>query len=258
MAIFVHLAPPLVHPEGFDGTIAIVVDLLRASTTITSALAAGASSVVPCEEIDEVHALKARYPADSIVSGGERQGLPIPTLDLGNGPHEYSREIVAGKTVLFTTTNGTRAIRLANRSRDLLIGCFLNLEAVASQAVRLATSRETGSGGPTPIHILCAGIHGKPCLEDTLCAGALVQRLAHHLEEPIIDDQATIALTTWRTLAPDHATLLEALRASQGGRNLNAIGLAAQIIECASLNTLDVVPVRTETGALVARTCSAL
>jgi 2-phosphosulfolactate phosphatase len=254
MPIAVHLAPTSIHAEGLEGSTTIVVDLLRASTTITNALAAGASSVVPCEEIDEVHALKSRYPADAIITGGERQGLPIPSLDLGNGPHEYTRERVAGKTVLFTTTNGTRAIRLANRARDVLVGCFLNLEAVAGLAAHLATSRQAApSVGTGSVHVLCAGIRGQPCLEDTLCAGAIVQRLAHHLEEPIVDDEAAIALAAWRTLASDHAALVEALGASRGGRNLQAIGLAAQIAECAALNTLDIVPVRTERGALIAR-----
>jgi len=252
----VHLAPGLVVPEDLAGSTTIVIDLIRATTTITSALAAGAERIIPCASIDEVRAQRDRFDPAAILTGGERRGLPIPGFDLGNGPAEYTPARIAGRTILFTTTNGTRAIRHAGHARNLLAGCFLNLDAVAALACRLTNPRH---GGPTsPIHILCAGVDGRPCLEDTLCAGAIAERVAHRLEEPIADDQASLALTTWRAVASSPAALTEALHASEGGRNLIAIGFGSQIDECALLNATPIVPTRIDGGALIATRHDAL
>ena len=106
----VHALPKLVEPKDLaDGTV-VVIDVLRASTTIIAALEAGAVEVIPCLEIDDARRVAAQFPAEEVILGGERQGLPIEGFDLGNSPEDYTPYAVAGKTLVFTTTNGTRAM----------------------------------------------------------------------------------------------------------------------------------------------------
>lgn len=247
MPVSVHLAPTFVPPEVFAGSVAIVVDLIRATTTITSALAAGADRVIPCATIEEVHGLRGRFEAGTILTGGERGGLAIEGFDLGNGPQEYTTERVKGRTILFTTTNGTRAIRHAGLARHVLAGCFLNLDSVVGLACRL--SREGGSA--VPIHILCAGVEGKACVEDTLCAGALAERVTRALGERVGGDDGLAACGAWRAHGGTAASLVGALRASEGGRNLERIGLGWQVDACAAMNTTAIVPRRVDGGALI-------
>ena len=111
--VCVHLVPQLVEPARLQDGIAVVIDALRASTTIVHALAAGCLSVRPCVEIAEAQALATTFPAGSVLLGGERGGRPIPGFDLGNSPAEYSAARCYGKTLILTTSHGTRAIPIA-------------------------------------------------------------------------------------------------------------------------------------------------
>src|SRR5690242_5734390 len=108
--ILVHLLPTLFEPADLRGGVAVVIDVLRATSTIVQALAAGATSVVPCGEIDEARAIAAKAAPGSVLLGGERKGVTIPGFDLGNSPGDYTSDVVTGKKLIFTTTNGTRAL----------------------------------------------------------------------------------------------------------------------------------------------------
>src|SRR5690349_17308087 len=123
----VHLLPKLFEPDELRGSIAVILDILRASTTIIHALAHGAECVIPTEEIDEALRIKSSLPAGTVLLGGERDGLLIPGFDLDNNPFAYPKETVAGKTLVFTTTNGTRALKRALQADRILIGAFVNL-----------------------------------------------------------------------------------------------------------------------------------
>jgi 2-phosphosulfolactate phosphatase len=255
--IRVHLAPSLLEPEELFGRVAIVIDLLRASSTIVAALAAGAARVIPCEEIDEAKAIQARLGNGSALLGGERCGHTIPGFDLGNGPHEYTRERLAGppaKAVVFTTTNGTRLIRRASRADTVLVACLMNLNAAAAFALHRTTGRQP-SDERRDISILCAGVHGQPCLEDVLCAGALADQLAQGLGASIVDDSAQIAVSIWKSLpvVANSRTrgLLDAITNSCGGRTLIAAGLANQISQCAVMNSTHIVPMLSPSGDLL-------
>src|SRR5262249_7524926 len=127
------------------------------------ALAAGATSVVPCGEVDEARRLAAQARAQTVLLGGERGGLRIPGFDLGNSPGEYTREVAAGKTLVFTTTTGTLALIRAKEASRVLIGALVNLGAVVE-----LLAEEAG-----PVHLVCAGTEGRVTLEDVLCAGAI-------------------------------------------------------------------------------------
>src|SRR5258706_13920045 len=130
----VYLLPALVEPAQLAGKTAVVIDVLRATTTIVHALAAGATQVIPCLEVDEARRIAAEL-GERAISGGERGGKQIPGFDLGNSPAEYSRERVAGKTVVFTTTNGTRAMLRCKAARRVLLGAFVNFSAVCRELV---------------------------------------------------------------------------------------------------------------------------
>ncbi len=239
-----HFLPALVEPDELSGGTVVVIDVLRASTVITCALAAGAREVIPCLEVDEARRIAAGWPAAQAMLGGERHGLPIKDFDLGNSPSEYRPDTVGDRTVVFTTTNGTRAMNACRGAGRVLIGAFVNFTALCE------TLPADGS-----IHLLCAGTKGKITREDVLFAGAVAERLtatgAGHVavDENALNDQARIAQAAWReVLARDGnkaglgwAALAAELRFSQGGRNLKAIGLDRDIDDVAQLDSLKLV-----------------
>jgi 2-phosphosulfolactate phosphatase len=238
MAVAAHFLPDLVSPEELAGGTVVVIDVLRASTVIGYALAAGAVAVIPTLEVDEARRIASGFPAGQAVLGGEREGLPIAGFDLGNSPSEYCRDAVGGRTVVFTTTNGTRAMGRCRLAARVLVGAFVNLSAVC----------EAVGSPPETLHLLCAGTKGKITREDVLFAGAVVDRLlaAGAVDENLQNDQARIARAAWRQASGDvwplePATLAAELRNSQGGRNLKAIHLERDIDDAAKFDTIGVV-----------------
>lgn len=151
-------------------TVCVVFDVLRATSTIVTALANGATAVIPVAEISEALAWREKLPG--VLLAGERDGVRISgavaggvEFDLGNSPREFTPEIVRGKTIVMTTTNGTRALRACAAAESILAGSFLNLRATAQHLTNM-----------TPDHVLlvCSGTGEAAALEDTLAAGALV------------------------------------------------------------------------------------
>ncbi|MBI2825283.1 MAG: 2-phosphosulfolactate phosphatase [Planctomycetia bacterium] len=246
-SIHVHFLPHLVSPDALAGGTVVVIDVLRATTTITTALAAGASRVIPCREVDEARRVAAALPSGEVLLGGERGGLPIEGFDLGNSPSDYTPDRIAGRTLVFTTTNGTRALERCRQAKRVLLGAFVNLRAVA----RCLRSTDH-------VRLLCAGTEGEITREDVLAAGAIAHRLVTP-DAPLtagawsrceLDDQARIALDAWQATLPPaelpfteaaQAWLVRALEASRGGRNLVAVGLARDIADCAAADRFDVV-----------------
>lgn len=251
-----HLLPRLVEPAAFEGGVAVVIDQLRASSTITAALAAGAMWVRPVVSVEEARAQAAAasrgMPSPPgvarVLLGGERGGVRIEGFDLANSPEEYTRERVGGRGIVFTTTNGTAALAHAARARRVVVGCLANLSAVSR-----AVQGESGT-----LHLVCAGTHGLIGLDDVLTAGAFVEDLLHHGRAVVEDDSALLALETCRrTRMAGPIGVLGALRTSLGGRNLLALGLDADLQWCARSSVLDVVPeFDVRTGLITARTAA--
>lgn len=227
----VHIHPSPTNLPNLRGHLAIIIDLLRASTTITHALAAGASAVAPCESIEKARDLAATLPPNTYLLGGERQGLRISGFDLGNSPSEYTPAKVKNKTIVFTTTNGTVALHRSESAQQILIGSFANLSAVTNSA---ADSR-------LPIHLICAGIHGQPCREDTLCASALAATLFRRGLQPH-DHDTLAAITFWNSIPPHPDALLHLLKLSEGGQNLISANLDSDIPICAQIDSRPIVP----------------
>ena len=224
----VHLLPALVEPSELAGRTVVVVDALRATTTICHALAAGAACVVPCLEIDEARAVGAKL-GEVARLGGERLGRKIEGFHFGNSPTEYTPAAVAGRTIVFTTTNGTRAMRRAAQAGELLLGAFVNLSSIVA-AVRDAER----------IDIVCAGTNGVVTAEDALFAGAVADRLRRPVVE--LNDQALLARDAWRSFEICGRPLAAALRECQGGRNLIGEGFDADIDTAAQIDACPVVP----------------
>lgn len=236
----VHFLPALATPERLRDVTVVVIDVLRAGTTMVHALAAGAREVIACEEIDEVHGHAEQFAREEIVLGGERGGLKIEGFDLGNSPDEYTRESVGGKTVLLTTTNGTRALARCRPAEQVLIGVPTNLSALCA-AVAEAEH----------LHLLCAGTNDQLSRDDVLTAGAIVDRVCQQAKDPPqLDDAALLAQAAWRDVVAAAAAAGEPLddrlarefRNSAGGRNLVEIGYERDLATCADVDRLAVVP----------------
>ena len=195
---------------------AIVVDVLRATSTIAQALASGYRRVLCCADVDEAFELRARLGEG--VLAGERNADPIPGFDLGNSPRELVEPL--GETVILTTTNGTRAIvAAAGHAEVVLVGSLLNLDAVAAAA-----------RGEGDVEVVCAGLQGRFTIDDAYCAGRIVELVGGERS-----DAAEAALRVSRSFP----SALDGLRAS---RNPEHARLGEDIAFCAREGVLDVVP----------------
>jgi 2-phosphosulfolactate phosphatase len=201
----------------------VVIDVIRATSTICQALAAGYEGVFCVAEVNEGPVLRDAL-GDGVLLGGERNAVLIPGYDLGNSPREYVQP--AGRLLVLSTTNGTRAIlAAAERCERVLVASLLNLDAVVGAA------REAGDD----VVVVCAGVQGSFALDDAYVAGRIVAAL-----EGTRTDAAEGAVR----LAATWSGAEEVLRASKSGRNLlqNAPHLEADIPFCARESVLDVVP----------------
>jgi len=218
------------------GVSAIVIDVVRASTTIVAALAGGARAVVPVSSPEDARARGRAWRDGLVLVGGERGGNPPPGFDCGNSPTEYTPARVAGRTVIFTTTNGTRALLAVAGARRVAVAGFVNATAVTRWA----------EAEPGDLLLVCAGERGRFCLEDAVCAGLLVSRLARG--RGALTDAARAAQGLWSRYAGD---LEEMLRDATWAQVLTAQGRGADLPLCVALDAYDVVPVARD-GALVA------
>jgi 2-phosphosulfolactate phosphatase len=207
--------------EEVSAPVGIVVDVLRATSTMTQALASGYRRVLCCSEVDDARAIAAAEGA--AVLAGERKTVRIDGFDFGNSPREFLEP--AAETVVLTTTNGTRLLLAAASRCDLvLVGSLLNLDAVVGEAAA------AGSGD---VAVLCAGVLDELAMDDAYVAGRMAAALGG---EPT--DSAAAAMR----LAATFTTNEEGLGASLSARNLNASGLEDDIAWCARESVLDVVP----------------
>ena len=216
---------------------AVVIDVVRASSTISQAIASGAEGVFPVPTVEAAFAAKQAAGAAAPLLGGEREGLPPPGFDLGNSPGDYTPGAVGGRRIIFTTTNGTRAIAATGGARETVIGALLNLPAVVDYL----------AGQGDDVLLVAVGRRGGPVLDDSVAAGMYVERLA----EAVPDIELTAEAKEARGVSsPYRGRILEAFQASDSGKALSAIGLGADLERCATVGALDVVP-RLRYGAIV-------
>ena len=218
-----------------NGTACVVFDVLRATSTILTALYNGASRVYPVTTVAEARDLRETRLPDALL-GGERGGVKIEGFDLGNSPREYTSEIVTGRDIVVTTTNGTVALKACVAAPLVLAGAIVNLRALADyfSACRASVER---------ILLVCAGTGERFALEDGLAAGALIARL----NPSAMDDASAAMLAVYKR---QRHNFLKALQTSENGRRLAEIGLDGDIEWCARESPLPLVAVMRE-GALV-------
>ncbi|MGE5576800.1 MAG: 2-phosphosulfolactate phosphatase [Syntrophothermus sp.] len=229
MKIDVALLPSQLEKHKLAGKAVVVIDVLRATSTIATALANGCREVIPVLEPDDAHAAARNLPTGSFLLGGERRGLKIPGFDLGNSPLEYRPEVVQGKTVILSTTNGTRAAILSREAEMVVFGSLLNAGAVASYCRKRCSD----------LVLACAGRAGEFSFEDTICAGMITSLLGAQNDL----EQSDAALAARYLYERYEGRLGQALGESHHGRYLVKIGLGDDLAACAAANSIQLAPI---------------
>jgi 2-phosphosulfolactate phosphatase len=232
--ISVCLTPTLLPLYELTDKIVVVVDILRATSSITAGIATGVQSILPVAEIAACRALQAQ----GYLAAGERDGKMVEGFSLGNSPFDYMSEQVKGKTIAMTTTNGTLAIHKSRAAKEILIGSLLNLTSVANYLM----AQESDA------LVVCAGWKGNFNLEDTIFAGALVEKLSNHF---VYDDDA--ALTAFCLFQTAKADLMSFMRNSSHYRRLKHLDVVDDIAFCLSIDHFDILPYVAEGTKIVAK-----
>ena len=249
----VALVPAFVEsdPSRRAGSVYVVVDVIRATTTLAVAFDRGCRRVLVAPDI-ETAVERARREPGRFLLGGEREGVAPPGFDLGNSPGEYARAGLAGSELLFVTTNGTRALRASMGGHRIFAGSYRNAEAVVQAAIRSAQSADQAS-----IIVVCAGRENQPAYDDTLCAGYLVREIAHRMEKidyhVEMESGARIAAELSDAAMASATPLRERLSESGAGQAVKRIGLGNDLDWCAAIDASSAAPriIGVEDGLLI-------
>lgn len=231
MKLDVLITPGELMPGDVSRRTVVMVDVLRASSTIVEALAAGARALYPVAEVEEALKLANTLGREEVLLCGERKSLAIDGFDLGNSPGDFTPERVAGKMIVMSTTNGTPALMAAPGAR-VIVASWLNLGAVADDLHR---------SGAEPVFV-CAGREGRFALEDAVCAGTIAARLIEAAGEEVeweMNDGAMAALA----MAERYPDPDELFRLTAAGKQIVEAGLREDLAFCALTDRHDVVPV---------------
>ena len=230
MNVRVYLTPGEIADAAFRGKAVVVIDVLRANTSIAYARANGAEKLIPTASIEAATRLATSLDRATTLLCGEREGRPISGFDLGNSPLEFTSATVAGKTLIMTTTNGTETIARLDGAREIVVCSLVNVSAVARYL------REESE-----LSIACSGKLGAFSLEDAVCAGSLIVRLRDLGVGPVAGNDAAVAAETLH--AAHRADLGRCLRETSHGRFLQEIGYGDDLDVCARVDALTTVPV---------------
>lgn len=220
-------------PGDVAGRVVAVIDVLRASTTIAVALGNGAKAIIPFESGEEAITRSKSFVRGEVRLAGERRMHPIPGFDFGNSPRQFTREAVEGKTVLITTTNGTRALVAMQGARDVLVASYVNFSPC------LAMLRAAARGG-ADIAIVCAGQERQFSLEDAACAGRYAREITRRLANVDVNDAARACMLVNGKYRDDLANMFAD---SSHGRALAEAGYAEDLAFCAAVDACPVVPI---------------
>jgi 2-phosphosulfolactate phosphatase len=230
MRLDVFLTPAEVNPADLTDRPVVVLDILRATTSIVQALSAGARAIYPVASIEDALRLANTFGRDEVLLCGERRCVRIEGFDLGNSPTEFTRERVAGKTLVMTTTNGTAAMSLTGSASRVLIGSLLNVSTVVDELVRMEAE---------PV-FLCSGLERRFALEDAAAAGFMAARLMEARPgEWQLNDGALCAVE----LARAFGVSAQFFARTAGGRNILNAGHDSDLDFCAQIDLHDLLPV---------------
>jgi 2-phosphosulfolactate phosphatase len=222
--IEVCLTPDLVKTYGVENKIVVVVDILRATSVMTTALAHGIKSITPVATVEECQELKDK----GYLAAAERDGKTVAGFDFGNSPFTYMDKNLAGKKLAVTTTNGTLAITRSVNAEEVVVGSFLNISSVASY---LKTQQHD-------VMILCAGWKGMVNLEDTLFAGALIELLGDAFDS---ENDSAIAAVALFSMAKDD--MMGFLKNSSHAKRLKGLSIIKDISFCLERDVYNIIPV---------------
>jgi 2-phosphosulfolactate phosphatase len=229
MKIDLLFSPVQVDELFFTGKTTVVIDVLRASSTIIEALSNGAKEVVPVGTVEFAVKVSGGIFGGQTLLGGERNTKKIEGFALGNSPSEYTREIISGKAIVFYSTNGSRAIVKAKYSSNLFVCSFNNLSAVANHLKILNED----------VIILCSGNNNFMSLEDSVCAGMLVNKLVAIDKNLVLTDSSTSAMTLFKSFGKN---IPKFLSETDHGKILIENGFESDLKDCAELDSTEVIP----------------
>ncbi|MGI6160809.1 MAG: 2-phosphosulfolactate phosphatase [Christensenellales bacterium] len=211
---------------------AIIVDVLRATSTIITALDNGCQQIIPADEIDEALNVAQTMKSDQVKMGGERNADKITGFEFGNSPFEYTREAVEGKTVIMTTSNGTRAIRKSRAANKVLLGGFINATAVAQAAINEGRD----------LCIVCAGTGQKFSMDDAMAVGAIIQRI-RQLNGNLDIDSDDLGIACEMLYLKYRDNIREGVKYARHYIRLMELGLNEDIDYCLQEDIINLVPV---------------
>ena len=235
-ALFTSLSPALLSLYDITSSVVVIIDVLRATSTIATVLYNGAKEIIPVDSVNECIRIGRQIEA---ITAGERDGKVAEGLEHGNSPFEYPESFIGGKTLVLTTTNGTKLLHMAlnNGAHEIITGSFANLDAVCNHLVQKNK----------PVLLACAAWKDRVNIEDTLFAGAVINKIKEHFS--INCDASQMALGLYKEAEEDLYEFMKKKEASHYKR-LTSFGLEKDIRHCLTSNTANVLPLYTE-GKLI-------
>ena len=241
MKLFIYHAPEET-PTAEMPQCAIAVDVLRATTTMATVLAHGGEAVEFFSDLDKLVEVSEKFSVEKRLRAGERGGAKVPGFDLGNSPLDCKKEVVEGKRLFISTTNGTRALQRIQSAQTVITGAFVNLTSVVDY---LAKNK------PENVWIVGSGWQGSYSLEDTACAGAIAYHLLENTKLSIDDvagnDEVVAAIALYSQWKDD---LLQMFKHASHGKRLIGLDCNDDLKYCSQIDTLDVLPMQQEPGVL--------
>jgi 2-phosphosulfolactate phosphatase len=211
----------------------VMIDVLRASSTMVTALQNGAKGVIAVEDMDEASKISHNLDAESFLMSGEKNGVTIEGYDLGNSPLEHTGEVVKGKTIILNTTNGTKAIRRCSLADQIIVGSFLNLNAIVDYLQNLDDE----------VLLVCAGWRGRLSLEDILCAGNIIYELCGGNLPTEARDGAKVAFGLYEKFGDD---IENSIKSSNYAVRLHDIVSKEDLEYCCQRSNTDILPALNE------------
>lgn len=224
------------HESLFEDAAVVMIDVLRASTTTAFALQSGAKEIIPADSLEKAVKLYNSLSKEVRFLGGERNGLKPSGFDAGNSPFEYTPENVKGKSVILTTSNGTRIFLKGKQAAMRLVGSFVNYNAILEHIYNLYLNQRNNP----KILFLCAGNDGKLSYEDMLCAGAFISALNKKYPDCIITDTAVASMNLYDLHS---SNLSEYLKARDHAQKLIKLGFESDLEYCLTIDECPIVPI---------------
>lgn len=212
--------------------VAVVIDVLRATSTMVTALANGAKGIIPVRSMGDASQIVSKIGSDNFLLCGEKDGIKIENFDLGNSPFEYDKETVSNKTIVLTTTNGTNAIQQATLAQELYLASFLNVGTVINQ---LKTAHQEEE-----VILICSGWKGRISIEDTLCAGYIIDALFEGKDDAGMPDGAKVAKALYNQYRHN---LKETILQSNHAKRLEDKLVNDDIGYCSQIDIFDILPI---------------